>query len=173
MSRFKIGDRVRLTATDRAVPHGSEGTVLEDDDVFPFVAWDNFRGGHDGRVLGVLGPHVKSVWAIFEEDLAPLVASTYLNGHADAIVDTSGKSVALGVSPSTKETTTMKKPDRYVTAWAEGPVLTLTGDGPFAHRSDADHHANALAAEHADTSVAVLKVVSQHSSHVVVTTEAA
>lgn len=59
----------------------------------------------------------------------------------------------------------------YLTAWKTGLNFVLTGDNPFPSQREADNHANELAATHGDTTVVVLKVTSQHSSRVVVTTE--
>lgn len=61
---------------------------------------------------------------------------------------------------------------RFLTAWLEDDDFILTGDTIFNTQKDADNHANALAAEEGGVTVVVLKVVSQHSSKVVVTTEA-
>jgi hypothetical protein len=64
------------------------------------------------------------------------------------------------------------KQERFLTAWKDGPDFSLTGDNAFSTQRDADNHANAIAAAEADVTVVVLKVVSSHSSRVVVSTEA-
>lgn len=65
------------------------------------------------------------------------------------------------------------KQERYLTAYKDGPDFSLTGDNYFNTQQDADNAANALAASEADVTVVVLKVVSQHSSRIVVTSETA
>ena len=94
------------------------------------------------------------------------MTSTYLNGHEGDIV--------FNISPPYSYFDLLKtsKQERFVTAWKDGPEFSLTGDDAFTTQRDADNHANAIAAEEVDTTVVVLKVVSQHSSRVVVSTEA-
>ena len=92
--------------------------------------------------------------------------STYLNGHEDDIV--------FNISPPYSYFDLLKpsKQERFITAYKEGPDFYLTGDNTFTTQRDADNHANAVAASEADVTVVVLKLVSQHSSRIVVTTEA-
>ena len=94
------------------------------------------------------------------------MTSTYLNGHEGDIV--------FNISPPRSYFDLLKpsKQERFITAYKEGPDFYLIGDSVFTTQRDADNHANAIAAEDAGSTVVVLKVVSQHSSRVVVTTEA-
>lgn len=64
-----------------------------------------------------------------------------------------------------------QKQERFLTAYKDGPDFTLTGDNAFNTQRDADNHANEIAANEPDVTVVVLKVMSQHSSRIVVTTE--
>lgn len=68
MAKFKKGDRVRLVGSHFELAAGSVGTVLEDNEVTPFVSWDGCTGGHDayGRV------NDDSAWAADEKDLEPI-----------------------------------------------------------------------------------------------------
>ena len=93
--------------------------------------------------------------------------STYLNGHEDDLV--------FNISPPYSYFDLLKpsKQDRFITAWKDGPYFTLTDDKSYASQRDADNAANDLALSEGDLTVVVLKVVSQHSSRIVVTTEAA
>jgi len=94
------------------------------------------------------------------------LTSTYLNGHEGDIV--------FNISPPRSYFDLLKpsKQERFITAYKEGPDFYLTGDNAFSTQRDADHHANAIAASEPDVTVVVLKAVSQHSSRIVVTTEA-
>ena len=60
----------------------------------------------------------------------------------------------------------------FLVAYKDGEDFNLMGDEPFSTQREADAHANALAASEADVTVVVLKAVSQHSSQIVVSTEA-
>ena len=95
------------------------------------------------------------------------MTSTYLNGHEGDIV--------FNISPPYSYFDLLKpsKQERFITAWKDGPDFALTGDNAFASQRDADIHANELARINVGSTVVVLKVVSQHSSRVVVTTAAA
>lgn len=144
--KFAAGDRVRLIADYGTARRGATATVAE----VPYT---------DGDYL-----HVR--WDR-DTDLAGGLMDGGYSEYRFERVDTSGKSLPLGTSPSTKETTSMF----YLTAWKTGLNFVLTGDNPFPSQREADNHANELAATHGDTTVVVLKVTSQHSSRVVVTTE--
>lgn len=70
MAKFQIGDRVRLVGVSvRGPSTGAVGTVLEIDES-PFVAWDDWHGGHGG------GANTgDNVWAVEEDALELLEAA--------------------------------------------------------------------------------------------------
>jgi hypothetical protein len=160
-NKFKIGDRVRMTSrTYDRIAYGQRGEVMEDSSN-PYVAWDGLTDGHDG----LMHDGSTNQWAVDQEHLEKLVpASTYLNGHEDDMIFT--------IPAQASYFDLLKKQERFLTAWKDGPEFSLTGDNYFNTQRDADNHANAIAAAEADVTVVVLKVVSSHSSRVVVSTEA-
>lgn len=111
--------------------------------------------GREGRVSEHASPgNVVVDFGVFgSRDVKPenltkvAPASTYLNG-LDNLDMTKG---------------------RFLTAWKNGPDFTLTGDNYFNTLSDADRFANDLAGDEPGATVVVLRVVSEHSSDVRVT----
>jgi hypothetical protein len=153
LTKFAAGTRVRMKSRGSSVAYGSKGTV-EEASLYPLVRWD------------AGGPFGNKHWRVDESALETIEpTSTYLNGHKDDI---------HFITPlETPFMSLLKKQERFVTAYKDGPDFALTGDNAFNTQRDADNHANELAANEADVTVVVLKVVSQHSSRIVVTSEIA
>lgn len=64
MSKFNIGDRVRLLSDRQRLRAGAVGTVADDSSI-PFVEWDGFTSGHGGPH----GDGRTTMWAVDENAL--------------------------------------------------------------------------------------------------------
>lgn len=164
MTEFAIGQRVIVNGE-----HDGEKFVDEPGAVASSPDWmgnhvcirfdrerERFHDGHEGddNHHWFFDRHYP------DYSISPVVGpSTYLNG-IDALSDLANKPVDV-------------MQERYLTAYKDGPDFRLTGDDAFSSQRDADNHANSIAATEADVCVVVLKIVSSHSSRIVVTSEAA
>lgn len=182
MTEFAIGQRVNVSGE-----HDGEKFVDEPGAVASSPDWmgnhvcirfdrerERFHDGHEGddNHHWFFDRHYP------DYSISPVVGpSTYLNG-IDALSDLANKPV--DVTPALTLGSHSEKPkegnqmqERYLTAYKDGPDFRLTGDDAFSSQRDADNHANSIAATEADVCVVVLKIVSSHSSRIVVTSEAA
>lgn len=170
--KFKSGDTVYMVKPYGTARYGAVAVVGEPAYTslgYLNVSWDRQNGLAGGQFSGG-----------YAEDRFVLLRgagpSTYLNG-LDALSDLAKKAVdapaAFTVGSHSDNPKEPKMQERFLTAYKDGPDFNLTGDNYFNTQRDADNHANAIAAVEADVTVVVLKIVSSHSSRIVVTSEAA